>query len=347
MEDPRETSISRPLPENREPVPPPIRPAPLPQAPAPAQRTRRSFFWPIALIGFGVVLLLSNMELIPATGWAVLWRFWPVALIALGFDVLIGGRSVAGAIASTVIFLLLIGLAIGALVFAEQIPALVELARPAQLQSQYVEQPLGDVETARITIDWTSAPGTLSALNDSANLIEADVDYRGELIFDVRISGTHATVNLDSYLQGLSYGTLNFNDRDADWDVKLSPEAILDLQMDSGSGSGDYDLSELKLSGLVLDAGSGSIELRLPEASSFDGTIDGGSGSIRLIVPDDVGLRIERNDGSGSFDPGRRLELVSGDIDDDNIWETEGYDNAEVQIELYIDQGSGSLRIED
>jgi len=64
---------------------PPIRPGETPPSARPSSnrpgaphRHAPSFFWPIALIGMGTLLLLSNMGLIPATGWAVLWRLWPI-----------------------------------------------------------------------------------------------------------------------------------------------------------------------------------------------------------------------------------------------------------------------------
>ena len=65
------------------------------------------------LIGFGVLLLLSNLGVFPESGWAVLWRFWPVALVALGLDVLIGRRSLGGVIASGVLILISVGMLIG------------------------------------------------------------------------------------------------------------------------------------------------------------------------------------------------------------------------------------------
>jgi hypothetical protein len=323
----------------------PIRPQASGGTSAPAHQQRRSFFWPIALIGFGVLLLLSNMGLIPATGWAILWRLWPIALIALGVDVLIGSRSVAGAIASGVLVLVLVGIAIGIAVFAEQIPVLVELAKPPTLQFEYVEYPLGDAERANVTLDYTSVPGYLSALDDSGNLIEADVAYRGELSFRTSTSGSTANVSLDSYTMGVSFDTFSIDDARARWDVQLSPNATLDLDLDAGSGRCNFDLSELSLSELTLDVGSGAVDLALPAAGSFRGTVDGGSGALRIELPSNVGLRIELDDGSGAFHPGDRLRMIAGDEDDDSVWETEGYESAEHQIELIIDQGSGAIRI--
>lgn len=308
------------------------------------RRPRRSFFWPIALIGFGVLLLLANLGLIPSTGWAILWRLWPIALIALGVDVLVGHRSVAGAIASGVLILVLVGLAIGIVVFAEQIPILVELAKPSVLRTEHVEHPLGDISSAIVSIDWTSSPGQLSALEDSPNLIEADVSYRGDLVFEVQTSGNRATVILDTFLQGISTGAFDFGD-DRPWDIKVSPLIPLDLRLDTSSGHGDFDLTELQLTDLEIDVGSGAVTVSLPSASTLEGTVDGGSGELDLILPEGVGLRIVLDRGSGALWPGERMRLVSGETDDDGVWETIDYDRSDYRIELTIDQGSGSLTV--
>lgn len=306
----------------------------------------RSVFLPIVLIGLGVLLLLSNMGIFPISGWAVLWRFWPVALIALGIDVIFGRRTVGGAIAGGILILLLLGVAIGAAFLAERIPFLVELTQPTTMRHETVEHPLSDLKSAKVTIDWTSVPGHLSALDDSSNLIEASVAYRGELSFDVKTQGDHADVLLDSYQQGASSGFFIFDDQDSRWDVKLSPQVSLDLRLDVGSGSCNFDLTGLDVKNLDLDGGSGSLRLTLPAAAGFDGKIKGGSGSITLIAPKAVGLRVELTDGSGSFNPGDRFRLVSGEANDDGMWETENYDKADYKIVLEIDQGSGSITIQ-
>ncbi|HOU13799.1 MAG TPA: DUF5668 domain-containing protein [Anaerolineae bacterium] len=315
-----------------------------PRAPQVQPRTR-SFFWPIVLIGVGVLLLLSNLSVFPESGWAVLWRFWPVALVALGIDVLIGRRSFGGAIASGVLLLLLAGMVIGVAFFAEQIPALVEITKPARLQFEHVEHPLANVKSAKVTIDWTSAPGYLSALEDSNNLIEGDVAYRGDLVFRVSNTNGRAEVLLDSYFQNASFVQLNFADSEATWDMKLSPAVPLELWLNVGSGNCIFDLSRLNLSALNLDGGSGSLDLTLPATSSFTGKLDTGSGSVVITLPDGVGMRVTLDSGSGSFQPDERFTLVSGERDDDGVWEIKNYASADYKIDLVIDQGSGSIRI--
>ena len=313
-----------------------------------AHRPRRrppSFFWPLVLVGTGVMLLLSNLGYLPWQSWNVLWRLWPLLLVALGIDVLIGRRSMFGAIVSGVLILLLIGGAVALVLFAQNIPVLVELTQPVEFQIEHIEYPLADVERASIYIDWTSAPGYLSALRDSANLIEGDVAYRGDLTFDVDVRGSQADVKLDSHFSGPWFGPIGFGDRAQErWDVKLSPNVSLDLNLDAGSGRCDFDLTGLQISDLFLDGGSGSIDLALP-SGTFEARIDGSSGRIAITLSEGVGVRVELDSGSGAFRPDERFRLVEGRRDRDGVWETENFDTAEHTIVLEIDQGSGSISI--
>jgi hypothetical protein len=207
---------------------------------------------------------------------------------------------------------------------------------------------LDDVERASVLIDWSSLPGTLGALSDSPNLIEGDIVYRGELIFDVNTRGDEVDVKLDTFFSGPWWGwSPDFaNGPDAVWDVKLSSKVPLDLTLDAGSGRCDFDLGGLQISDLFIDAGSGSIDLALPSDGSFEARIDGGSGQLNIVLPAGVGARVVLDSGSGAFRPDGRFELVSGERGDDGVWETENFDTADHTIELEIDQGSGAIIIE-
>lgn len=316
----------------------------------PVQKPRRqppSFFWPLVLVGAGVMLLLSNLGYVPWSSWNVLWRLWPLLLVALGIDLLIGRRSLVGAIVSGILILALIGGAVALMFFAQNIPALVEMTQPAEWRTEQVAHPLGDVESATVNIDWSSVPGRLSALNDSNNLIEGDITYRGELIFDVYVRGSKADVKLDTYYSGPWGWSIDYEGRpERDWDIQLHPGVSYDLTLDTGSGRCDLDLSELEISDLYLDSGSGAIDLKLPSGGSFVTRIDSGSGRVAIAIPDGVGVRVVLDSGSGAFRPDARFQLVSGERDDDGVWETENYDTAADTIDLHIDQGSGSIRIE-
>ena len=310
----------------------------------PVQRRRsRSFFWPIILISVGVLLLLSNLEIVPWPTWNVLWRFWPLILVAVGIDVLIGQRSAVGSVISAFLILALIATAAGVVFFAEQIPFIADYIQDTPWQTDHIEQALNDYESASILIDWTSQPGTIQALKNSDNLIEGDLTYKGELIFDVQPQKSKVDIRLDTRLIE-NWVIVPFQNKpDAKWDISLTPEIPLDLTLDTGSGSCDFDLSDLLLEEFYLESGSGSISLSLPEGQSYPVKIDSGSGSVRITIPDDAGIRIRIDSGSGSFSPGSSFKLVSGERNGDGTWENNKYDTSAHTIEMVIDQGSGSI----
>ncbi|RLG20401.1 hypothetical protein DRN74_05625 [Candidatus Micrarchaeota archaeon] len=316
----------------------------------PRSRRPPSVFWPIVFISAGVLLLLSNLGYLSPLSWSVVWRLWPLLLVALGIDLLIGRRSVIGAIFSTIAVVLLIGGIVVLALLTPSIPAVSDWIAPLELptwirpefETRHVEYPLQGVEQAKVYIDWSSVPGYLSALEDSPNLIEGDIDYRGQLTFDASVVGGRANVKLDSSF----FGLWSFGDQSGKrWDVRLSPEVSLDLRLDTGSGPCDFDLTGLQISKLVLDAGSGPIDLTLPSGSTFEAEIDGGSGSITIVLPESVGARVELDAGSGPFNPDERFELVRGKRYGDGVWETDNYGTAEHTITLKIDQGSGTVNI--
>jgi hypothetical protein len=225
-----------------------------------------------------------------------------------------------------------------------------QLVQGNEWQMEHVEYPVDGAESASVTIDWTSLPGHLAAVTDSANLIEADVSYRGELIFDADRRGNHLAVELDTTLSGLvpwpSFPG-GFDDRtERRWDVELSPDVPLELWLDVGSGSCSFDLTELQISDLFIDGGSGSMDLSLPQTGSYEIEIDGGSGTMDIVLPHNVGARLDLDSGSGSFNPGGRFRLVAGERRADGVWETENFDAAEHRVRFAIDQGSGSLSID-
>jgi hypothetical protein len=316
---------------------------------APKTQKRReppSLFWPLVLIGAGVLLLLSNLGHIPWSSWSLVWRLWPVLLIALGVEVMVGRRTMAGALFSGLMMVIMIGGAVILILFAQRIPILSDMAKPAEWRISEVEHALDDIEQARVYINWDSPPGYLSALEDSSNLIEARVAHSGELVLDVRARDSEADVRLEQRNTGPGIPRRPFPDEETRWDVYLSPRVLLDLDLDSGSGRCEFDLSELQLEGLFLDSGSGAVNLMLPGERSFKATIDSGSGAVKIAIPRAVGVRVDLDSGSGPFRPDERFRLISGETNDSGVWETKNWDEADIQIELVIDQGSGRVVIE-
>jgi hypothetical protein len=284
---------------------------------------------------------LSNLGIVSWSTWNLVWRFWPLVLIAIGIDVIFGKRSTLGAILSAMLVLAVLAVVAGAVFFADQLPMITRGVENASWETAQVEHALGEIEAAEVFIDFTSPPGEIYALENDDYLIQGDITYLGELIFEVEQRGSGVDLTLDSRYTGT--WTSFRSSPHAAWDIGLTPEIPLDIILDTGSGSCIFDLSELIVDELFLDSGSGSIQLFLPEDQSFEFRLDSGSGSLRIDLPEDSGVRVVLDSGSGGFHPGNDFVLVSGERRGDGVWESKNYDDADHVIEINIDQGSGSI----
>ena len=347
------------------------------------RRGYRSLFWPLVLIGIGVVALLGTMGVLSRANFVVLFRLWPVLLILVGLDIVFGRRSPTigallgvGAVA-LIVGLMLVGPSLG---WGEDL----------DVKTDRFSEPIGEATSARVSLDLSSGPTEITALSDSDDLIDAELNYTGEIEFEAR---------------GDRDKTISLSERDADvffffdwfagddelrWDIGLSPQVPLDLAVDASSGSLELDLRALQLTGLNLDVGSGSVDGSLPAVERrYDARVDGGSGACRLDIADgaDVGLEIDvgsgsidvetgadadltmradggsgkltidvpedaavrldvREGGSGRVRVPSRFERTRRGDDDEGTWETPGYDSADHKIEIIIeDLGSGAVEV--
>jgi len=288
-----------------------------------------SLFWPIVLIGVGVIFLLNNAGLIQGSPWAVIWRFWPVLLIVIGLDILFGRRSAAGSVISAALALLLVGGVIWLLV--------ARLDFGGALTTDRVEYPLKEIRSANVTLSFSTGTNELYALSDSSNLIEGDLRHYGALLTEFSESGSQASLEI-----GVSDSTVFGFGAEERWNIGLNPRVTYTLDLSLGVGQSTIDLGELTLSGGRIDVGVGSAEVQLPASGRFTLGVDGGVGELRIIAPRDVALRAEVDTGVGNFNAGARLRSIG-----DNVYETEGFASAENAMTLIINVGVGAVTIQD
>jgi hypothetical protein len=310
--------------------------------PLPAPRRAPGLFWPIILIGLGVILLLSNLGRLPDDPWPLVWRLWPVILIVIGLDILLGRRSVWGGVFSAALALLVIGSVIALLYIAQNYPTWYSFST-SEFHTQHITHPLGDARQADVRIDFPGGLGTLSALEDSSNLIEGDVTYYGDMVDMFSSSGSSARVQLDSRFFG--WGLMWRETGSRRWTLGLNPRAEYDLTLDTTSGSYELDLSRLTLRSFALDSGSGHVVLTLPDAEKAPHRLrlDTGSGAVDIRAPEGVALRVEYDGGSGALiAPG--LHKVSGGRRD-GVYESAGFSPSGPYLIIELDSGSGSVTI--
>ncbi|HSV86598.1 MAG TPA: DUF5668 domain-containing protein [Levilinea sp.] len=322
------------------------------------KRRYRSLFWPVFLIGVGITWLLSNMGLIPQVHLGTLLQLWPLLLIVAGLDMLFGRISpVVGAVIAV--------LAVAAVVVILVAAPALGLPAGAEVVTERLVEPVGQATHARVLLDLGSPRTTVQALVDSENLLDATVQHLGNArltssgVENRQVTLGTTPVNLTWFQAGSLVPRR--------WEVGLTPTIPLDLTIDSASGSGDFDLSQLALSSLLIDSGSGSIMLRLPVTEdSYTARVDSASGSVDIQVPcsnievrldsgsgsvdvnTEAGcpLRVEvREGGSGAVNLPRGLPQLRGDRDE-GAWETTDYPGAAIRLLIIMeDQGSGSFTV--
>jgi predicted membrane protein len=330
----------------------------------------RSLFWPIVLIAIGVIWLLSNAGVISRENLVVLLRLWPLLLIVIGLDLLFGRKSPAvsavigvGAVV-LVIVLMLVGPSIG-------------LTGPSlEVKLDTFNEPREDTTSASVRLDLSVATTTIVPVADSSDLFTAEVTHLGDLDFEVEgETAKQITLSEDdaSVMDGTSFlaGLIRVDGEDLNWNIGLSPEIPLALEINSGVGQGNFDLSQMQLTDLSINGGVGQINLQLPSVdtpynvdinngagelnlSIADDTainlnVKGGVGSVTIDVPDNVAVRIEASSGIGNIDvPSgwQRLNEEQSGPSEDGVWQSSNFSEAARQIVIHYEGGVGNLIIQ-
>ena len=215
-----------------------------------SQSRYRSLFWPIILIGVGLVWFLSNIGAIPNFNPLALLNLWPLVLIALGLDLLIGRKSP------------LIGLLIGLATVGAAVAILLaapNLGGSTQAITEQFTEPLAGVTSAVVEINSSSEPLNIHGLNDSANLFEGTITHTGSVEFQTSGSSEkHIKLSQNGSNLQFFFGLPTANLR---WDVGFNPGVPVQLNVNSASGSVQMHLAGLQLSGLKVDGASGSLSI--------------------------------------------------------------------------------------
>nr|MBN1229001.1 hypothetical protein [Anaerolineae bacterium] len=237
--------------------------------PRPAQRGYRSLFWPMILVTVGILWLLGNLGVIGQENLSVLARIWPLVLVAVGLDILVGRNSpvlgglIGLGVIGVVIVLIVVGPSMG-LATDARFPIIPFFHGSAEIQHDVFTEPLDGAQDAEVDLDLAFIETTVSALSSgSALLVEADVDYVGNFYVNSG-GGASRTVELGQR------GSFNLNALQTEgmhWNIGLTPDIPLDLEISGGAAHAELNLEELNLRSLTLDGGAGRLDVYLPAMS--------------------------------------------------------------------------------
>jgi hypothetical protein len=290
---------------------------------------RNEIAGPVFMIGLGTLILLNSVGLIGWRIWDILWRLWPVLLVAIGLEILFRRRSMWISALAVFGILAILG---GVLWVYGGAPI-----RGQELVGVQVNQVLGDIAQAEITISPVAGDLTVGRLIDSKDLVSGEVSAgkTGQAYTQYEVVGTTGKFKIDSW------SMLDFPETSPrNWELSLTDQIPLMLEMRMGAGQLTVDLGGLTLTGLDINQGVGDVMVTLSDGADYSASLHQAVGSIVVEVPESVGVRIELNRAITSLSIPPVFEH-RGDY-----YYSPGYDQAEFHIELEISQAVGSIVVQ-
>jgi hypothetical protein len=301
-------------------------------APDPQRRHRHGLFWPLILIGAGLVFLLANYGLIQPVSFLALLALWPVLLILLGIDIAFARRWPFGTLVAEVA---IIGLA---LLLAATQPNMLSLTTFSFSGSSGCADPRSSVSVPRGSLQSTALSINGGAANyhvsgGAAGALEATAGFDELCLSDRDSGGTRGDIRLSQ--GGTRLGGAN------DISVRLASDLPVTLTVNAGAGEFDLDLHDVKVTGARMNIGAATATITLPRPSGEVAMrVDAGASSLTFEIPSDVEARIVVS-GLVSTSATNPRATKSG-----NIIETAGYAAAKDRVTVTVTGGATSVSVQ-
>jgi hypothetical protein len=289
-------------------------------------------FWPLVLIGVGLVALLANYGLLQPVSVLSILALWPVLLILLGIDIAFARRWPLPTLAAEVVI-------IGAALFlAATQPAALSFTSFTFNSSSDCSNPTastaiprGALQSLTLRIDGGAARYRL--MGGAAGAVEVTSDA-GDICLRDRTAGSRGDVRISQ--RGAHFGGTT------EIVVKVAGDLPLSLQVNAGAGELVLDLRDVKTTDVRLSVGASSTTLVLPRASAGEIQIrvDGGASSIVIEVPSDVEARVSVSGGLVTSNTTNPRMTKSG-----NTIETTGYAAAKDRVTVTVNGGAMSVAV--
>jgi hypothetical protein len=280
--------------------------------------------WPLWVLFVGVGSLFTALINRRQSALGIWGMWWPLAIIAVGTVLLLSTTGNLGIGPSELIAwwpVAVIGVGVWFL-----IGALV--ARPPAAQTQ-LSVPLTGLTEAEVKLNFgggelvvgQAEPGKLVS-----GTFEGGVHQR-----------THGVGRLE--LSPLADWPMWW-DRALHWQVGLTNEIPVNLELRTGANRSTIDLSALRIRRLELHTGASETRVRLPGSGATEVRAEAGVASLTIEVPVGVAARIRSRMalGSTTVDEARFPRTMNG-------WASPDFDTAASRVEIDVSGGLGSVRV--
>lgn len=257
--------------------------------------------------------------------------FWGGLLVVIGILVLLGNLGIIAVDVWSLIWpLFLLGLGLWVLVGV--------LTGSGKHRTERATIPLEGASEARIHIDHGAGRLRIGAGAQAGELLSGE--FGGGLSQDVRRQGDRLNVRLRLSAQVVPF-SIPWGRGSLDWEISLSPEVPLQLEIKTGASDSRLDLSRLRVTDLRLETGASSTDIVLPaEAGHTRADIKSGMASVTIRVPNGVAAHIHSQGGLSSTRVAQRFARLEA-----GRYQSPDYQTATNKLELNIKQGMGSVEV--
>ncbi|WPU93343.1 DUF5668 domain-containing protein [Mucilaginibacter sabulilitoris] len=195
-----------------------------------------------------------------------------------------------------------------------------------------------DAKLARLNV---SGGGTTYTLNDTTSqLFKAETkEFYGKYEFNSTKEDSVYVLNLK--MKNNKGWHFDSDDNKSNLaNIKLNPNPVWDINVETGATKLDFDLSKFKIKNLTLKGGAASFEVKLgnPQPST-NVEVSTGVSEVKLSVPKDAACSIRTNSGLSSS------AFEGFDKKDDSLYETPGFEAAKNKIYIHMSGAVSDFKV--
>jgi hypothetical protein len=285
------------------------------------------------LIGIGIIFLLANLGYLNVSVWQMVFTLWPILLIAIGFDILFGRRSLWLSLIGVVLILVIL---VGSLSLFG-----VAAAGGSTVTGDHISQGLNGATQANVSIEPGAGNLQVKSLSEPELLIEGFVPPEGESFIKSSYTVTNGTGTYKlSSNQAVFLPSMGSTNK-LSWNLNLTDQVPLDLQLILGAGSLNADLSALNLDSLQVNMGVGTSTITLPKEGSLQAQVDGAIGQMKILVPEGMEVLIQANTALSG------MSVPDGYVHTGDVYKSPGYDQSDQRTNLSLDMAIGNVIVQE
>jgi hypothetical protein len=175
------------------------------------------------------------------------------------------------------------------------------------VKTETFSEVVGGAQSARVRLDLSAGETNVYMLNDSDKLLDAEITYIGEMKFAVGgdvekvVSLSQSASPGEWFRHALSWlGSRKENN--LRWQVGLTPNIPLELDVHGGVGECNFSLAALKPGRVALNGGTGEISVTLPSSPDlYTATVNGGVGELNVMIPAGATVNLSVRAGTGAI----------------------------------------------